>query len=330
MAFLAAVLLSFAPALLYAALVYQLDRFEKEPKFLLGGVFVWGAVVAVVAAIVAQVVLEGAFHAVTGSKGAASLAGATLFAPLTEEALKAFAVFIVFAVFRREFDSVLDGIVYAGVAALGFAATENVLYLYNEGYAKNGSQGLLSLFFLRVVMGAWDHPFYTAFTGIGLALCRLAPSLAIKLVMPVTGYVLAVFFHGVHNGLASMLPSRPGSLLVLLLVDWSGWAFMVAIIGWAFVREKRLMTAELADEVRRGTLTPAQYRTATSAWSQVGARLGAFGSGRMRATQRFYHLCGELAHKKHQLATLGEEEDNGATVARLRREVAALAPVANI
>jgi protease PrsW len=329
MAFLSAVVLSFAPALVYATVVYQLDRFEKEPKRLLGGVFVWGAVVAVVAAVVAQVILEGAFHAMTGSKGATSLAGATLFAPVTEEALKAFAVFIVFAVFRREFDSVLDGIVYAGIAALGFAATENVLYLYNEGYAKGGAQGLFSLFVLRVLMGAWDHPFYTAFTGIGLALCRLAPSLALKLVLPVTGYVLAVFFHSVHNALASVLPGRRGALALLLFVDWSGWLFMSAVIVWALLREKRLLATQLADEVRWGTLSEAQYHTAISAWSQAAARLGAFGSGRLRATGRFYQLCGELAHKKHQLATLGEEEDNSAVVSRLRREVAALAPVAN-
>jgi hypothetical protein len=179
-------------------------------------------------------------------------------------------------------------------------------------------------------MGAWDHPFYTAFTGIGLALCRLAPSLAVKAVMPVTGYVVAVFFHGVHNGLASVLPGRRGALALLLLVDWSGWLFMVAIIAWAFLREKRLMTSELADEVRRGTLSADQYRTATSAWSQAAARMGAFGSGRMRATRRFYHLCGELAHKKHHLAVLGEEDGNSALVARLRREVASLAPVANV
>jgi hypothetical protein len=90
------------------------------------------------------------------------------------------------------------------------------------------------------------------------------------------------------------------------------------------------MTLELAEEVERGTLTAAQYRTATSAWSQTGARLGALGSGRMRATHRFYHLLGELAHKKHHLATLGEEEGNSVLVARLRRELAALAPLANI
>lgn len=328
MGFLAAVVLSFAPGLLYAFLVYQLDRFEKEPKHLLGGVFVWGAVVAVVAAIIAQLILEGAFHVVTGSKDAASLAGATLFAPVTEEALKAFAVFIVFAVFRHEFDSILDGIVYAGVAALGFAATENVLYLYNAGYLKGGAPGLMGLFFLRVVMGAWDHPFYTAFTGIGLALSRLSGALAARLLLPLAGLALGVFFHGLHNGLATLLTGR-GTLLVVLLVDWSGWAFMAGVILWALLRERRLLALQLEDEVQRGTLTAAQYRTATSAWSQVAARLGAFGSGRVRATRRFYHLCGELAHKKHHLATLGEEEDNSRLVTRLRGELAALAPFAN-
>ncbi|MBK8313597.1 MAG: PrsW family intramembrane metalloprotease [Acidobacteria bacterium] len=36
--------------------------------------------------------------------------------------------------FRRDFDSVVDGIVYAGVVALGFAAMENVEY-YGRSFA---------------------------------------------------------------------------------------------------------------------------------------------------------------------------------------------------
>lgn len=34
------------PAFVYAMFVYWLDRYEKEPILLLGGVFIWGAVVA--------------------------------------------------------------------------------------------------------------------------------------------------------------------------------------------------------------------------------------------------------------------------------------------
>ena len=90
-----------------------------------------------------------------------------------EETLKGLAVLVVFLVFRREFDSVLDGIIYAGVAALGFAATENAYYIYTYGYQESGWSGLLSLTFIRVILVGWQHPFYTAFFGIGLAVARL-------------------------------------------------------------------------------------------------------------------------------------------------------------
>lgn len=73
-----------------------------------------------------------------------------------------------------------------------------------------------------------------------------------------------------------------------------------------------------------GRLTAAQYRTARSSWAQTGARLKALVAGRYGATRRFYQTCGELAHKKRQLARHGEERGNTAAVARLRDELSRL------
>ena len=46
MGILLSLFFGFVPMLLFAWLIYWLDRYEKEPKVLLGGVFLWGAVVA--------------------------------------------------------------------------------------------------------------------------------------------------------------------------------------------------------------------------------------------------------------------------------------------
>lgn len=315
-----AVFLSFVPALLCAAVVYWIDHFEKEPRVLLGAVFGWGAVVATLGAIVSQLFLEGAVHVLTGSEETASLAGTTLFAPLTEESLKGLAVLLVFLVLRKEFDSLLDGIVYAGVVALGFAATENVLYLYGA-FEEGGIEKLLGVAFLRVGLGAWDHPFYTAFIGIGLAAARLSRSGAVRWLAPPAGWGVAVFTHSLHNSLATGAEHMPALGLLMFLIDWSGWLAIGMLILWALHREGRLLAVHLADEVDR-CLTAQQYRTATSLGTQIGARLRALGSGRLGATRRFYRLCGELAHKKHQLALLGE--DDGRTIDGLRAELARL------
>jgi protease PrsW len=323
MGFLLALILSFVPALLCAALVYWLDRYEKEPRLLLGAVFFWGAVVAVIGAVVAQLILAGAVSAATGSEKAAAVAGATLFAPITEESLKGIAILAVFLVLRREFDSVLDGVVYAAVVALGFAATENVFYLYGE-FIEKGMEGLFSLFFVRVVLGIWNHPFYTAWIGIGLALSRLSPNAFVRWLAPPLGWAVALGFHSLHNTLATLAEGTPGLGLLMFLIDWFGWLAISVLILVSIRREGRLLGTHLAEEVGLGRLTHAQYQTATSSWAQSSARLRTlFGAGR-RPTRRFYQVCGELAHKKAQLARLGDEGRNMALIEKLRAELAGL------
>jgi len=51
-------------------------------------------------------------------------------------------------------------------------------------------------------------------------------------------------------------------------------------------------------------------------------------SGTFRATSRFYQVCGELAHKKEQLAKLGDEGGYMQIIEQLRKELVQLAPQA--
>ena len=326
MPLLLAVILSFVPAFFYAWVVYWMDRYEKEPRALLGGVFLWGAIAAVIGALFWSLLLQGGVFLLTQSEATAELTGAVLIAPFVEETVKGLAVLLVFLVVRQEFDSILDGIIYASITALGFAATENVLYLYSQGYLESGMEGLFGLFFLRVILGGWNHAVYTAFIGIGLAVTRLSTTRAVRLTAPAIGWLVAVFLHAMHNTFATLLTQSIGlgGLAVTLLVDWIGWAAIFTIMLFALARERRWMTTHLSEEVDRRTITPEQYRTACSAWARTGARLRAIGSGRYQATSRFYQLCAELAQKKHQRVALGEEYSNTTTIDRLRAELVRL------
>jgi RsiW-degrading membrane proteinase PrsW (M82 family) len=323
MGFLLAVILSFGPALACAATVYWLDRYEKEPKVLLGAVFGWGAIVATLGALVAQTLLGGMMKLAEASDEATELAGGSIFAPVTEESLKGLAVLLVFWVLRRELDSVLDGIVYAATAALGFAATENVLYLFGE-YLEKGPAAMLGLFGLRVVLGAWDHAVYTSFIGVALALARLSRSAALRWLLPPAGWFLAVGVHSLHNTLAAVAAETPGSGVLMFLIDWSGWLFFAVLMLWCIHREKRMLGRHLAEELQLGRMTPEQYQTALSGRARARARLRAALSGRLPATRRFYEVCGELAHKKNQLARYGEEDGNASLVEGLRNEMTQL------
>ena len=137
------ILLGFLPMFLFAYLVFWTDRYEKEPFLLLGGVFIWGAIVAAGAAFTVNSFLGLGIYMFTGSHTFADLSTSSVIAPIIEETLKGIACLLVFLYFRREFDSILDGIVYAAITALGFAATENVYYLYTYGFQENGLSGIL-------------------------------------------------------------------------------------------------------------------------------------------------------------------------------------------
>ncbi len=327
MAFLTSLFFGFVPMFLFAYILYWLDRYEKEPLPLLVGVFLWGVVVAAGGAYVLNTLFGITVFSVTGSEAASDLATGSISAPLVEEGLKGMAVLLVFLFFRREFDSILDGIIYAGIAALGFAATENVLYIW-RGYSSDGWAGLFTLVFIRVVLVGWQHPFYTAFTGIGLAISRMNRSCLVKIIAPTIGLGLAMFTHSFHNTMAGIPFFGDMTCFVGSFLDWVGVAFMFLVIMWANWMEMRTISIQLKEEVQLGLINANQYRTATSALAQFFAKISAISGGNYRATAHFYQVCAELAHKKNQLQKLGDEQGNSLIIEKLRAELANLAPYA--
>jgi RsiW-degrading membrane proteinase PrsW (M82 family) len=309
-------------------MVYWTDRFEKEPIPILGGVFLWGALVAAGGSFLINTILGMGVYIFTESDYATNLATGSIIAPVIEETLKGLAVLIVFLVFRREFDSILDGMVYAAITAIGFAATENAFYIFNYGFAENGLGGAVVLVFIRVILVGWQHPFYTAFIGIGLAVARLNRLAVVRLTAPLAGWVTAVLTHSLHNTIAHYAQGL-GGLALGTLTDWGGWLLMLIFVFWALYRESRWISEHLHEEVTLGVISPSQYRIACSTWAQSQARLKALFNGRHAQIGRFYQLCAELAYKKHQKSTLGEEYGNSLIIQSLRQELADLSPLAS-
>jgi RsiW-degrading membrane proteinase PrsW (M82 family) len=313
-------LFGFLPMFLFAYVVYWVDRYEKEPLALLGGVFLWGAVIAAGAAFIANSLLGVGIYMFTRSEAFTELTTASVFAPIIEESLKGMACLFVFLFFTREFDSILDGIVYASITAIGFAATENIYYIYTYGFQQNGLQGILYMFFVRVILVGWQHPFYTAFIGIGLAVARLNRNLSIKIIAPIIGLTVAIFSHSLHNLISTSFRGLQ-SLAYSLVFDWSGWIAMIIFIVWALSREQKWILTQLPDEVANGVITPDQFKTASSATSQTLARMKALFAGKYHLIDRFYSLTAKLAYKKYQAFALGEVNQNQAEIDRLREEL---------
>ncbi len=318
----ASFILGFVPMFLLAMVIYWLDRYEKEPLILLGGMFFWGAVVAVILGIILEGLLGYGAFIVSGSREIESFMGGSIIAPVVEELLKGTAVLLVFLFFYREFDSILDGIVYASIVALGFAASEDVLY-YLSAFSRGGFASLNQTFVLRFIFFGWQHPFFTSFIGIGLASARMSRDWLVRILAPFMGLTAAILAHAFHNTLVSTIQGTE-QLWVSIIVAWLGWAGMFLYILWQTYQEKRWLLQYLSEEVTLGVISVGQYRSVCALFGQTRARMASLLNGRYRTMARFLRLCGQLSHRKRQYAELGDEGGTWQSIVLIRAELAYL------
>ncbi|HSH02466.1 MAG TPA: PrsW family intramembrane metalloprotease [Anaerolineae bacterium] len=294
MIFALSVIAAIIPATIYAALIYWIDRYEKEPFWLLATVFLWGAIPSIVIAIIGSTILGLPIYFI--SETAAEFAGAVIIAPLVEEIVKGLIILGIFFFWRHEFDSYLDGIIYGALVGMGFAMVENVFY-FMATYAEGGFEAWGINVFMRAIVFGLNHSLYTSMTGLGLAIARLNTNTLLRLTAPTVGLILSMILHAVHNFAAVM-----GILPLLFLNAWGGGFVLLIIIIWAILQESRWIRTYLQEEVELGTITAEQLRIASKASTRVGRRLrtlqqGGFAS--YRRTNQFYTMCSELAYKKH-------------------------------
>jgi protease PrsW len=227
-----------------------LDRYEPEPRHLLLAGLLWGGFVATAAAIL----IQGVGGLVAGFSEDASLA---VVAPVTEELSKGAFLVLLLWWRRAELDGVLDGIVYAGMVGIGFAFTENILYLaaaYNgtDGTGPGGTEALTATFVVRCLFSPFAHPLFTTFIGIGVGVAVASRSKAVRFLAPLLGYLVAVVTHGIWNG-ATIFGFGSFALvyLVLMLPALVGLAWLAV---WARRSERRMLAAALNDAARRGLI----------------------------------------------------------------------------
>lgn len=326
MDFMVSIIAGILPMLFFAWFLYYLDRYEKEPLPLLVVVFSWGAVVAAGVAFLINSLSSMGLYLITQSEFATQLTVSTMIAPIVEETLKGAAVLLIYLIYKTEFDSPLDGLVYGGITALGFAATENIWYIHQLGFLQSGWQGLVDLTFIRVIVVGWQHPFYTAFIGLGFGLARRFTKQIMKWLFPLIGWAAAVIFHLLHNLFAVLLNSNQG-IIFSTIWDWSGYIGLLILIIFLINREQRWMKEYLSPEVLDLVISPEQFQIACSAWKQTLVILKARFQGNPNPVRKFYQNCGDLMHKKRHFIRHGDEQNSAVEIQRLRAELTDLTKI---
>ena len=128
-------LLAVAPVFIIILYIYFKDKYEKEPKRLLIFSFFLGAVVSIVVTTILYVISDYFFSIpIEENKNIVQLLiKAFLIVGFIEEFSK-YIIVRYFAQPKKEFNEQFDGIVYAVMVSMGFAATENIMYVIEGGF----------------------------------------------------------------------------------------------------------------------------------------------------------------------------------------------------
>lgn len=206
--------LSLAPVAALIFFFYVRDRYEPEPRKVVLKVLLFG-VLACIPAAIGEALFEKAFPWMHKPDNLILLfIGVFISVALVEELCKF--LIVMAGVYRsREFDEVYDGIVYCVSASLGFAALENVLYVFSCGAGVGILRALLS-----VPGHALDGVLMGYFVGLG----KFAKKGRVLLIF--TGLFLATLAHAVYDFLLfSQVP-----LLMLSVIPFVGLLWLIAFM----------------------------------------------------------------------------------------------------
>jgi len=304
------------PTLIYATVIYYSDRYEREPKPLIAAAFFWGAWPALLIAVIVRVFFQLPVDLIGSQAIEAVRAG--LVTPFIEEALKGIAVILILVLYRKEFDDVLDGLIYGSMVGFGFAMTGNTLS-YLGAFLLRGFSGLSSTIFIQGVIYGLNHGVYSAIFGAGLGYARLAKGKWQRWAVPSAAFVLAALSHGLHN---LVLQTALGMNLLTVALTWGGLLVVVVVMFWSLRCQQQCLKRELVGEIPDDL-----YRRLTERGGRSRAywqALRAGGVGALRLEMRLHRQCAELAFKKMQHESRPEEAGVLEEADRLRKEIKAI------
>ena len=218
-------LMAFLPALIYTVWIRNTEKHNREKWIPIILCFLWGATIAIIAAIILELLIENIAVFTVNNQSYYLLLTTSVIAPFAEELTKPLALSLKRV--KRELIEPEDGLIYGAIAGLGFSATENLFYGF-DAYLNEGLIFFIILISIRSFSACLLHASATAWTGYGYGKIVMKHSSLIH-VLPY--FILAIFIHGFYNFLLSyeiLTGLSIGFIIALIFV----------IISIHFIRKK--------------------------------------------------------------------------------------------
>ncbi len=289
------------PLVAFLGVMWWLDRYDREPLWLVVGTFLWGAIGGTAMAVVGS---DMALEFLTASLPPERLDWATtvIVAPLVEEPTKA--LVLVAVGLSRHFDNTTDGFVYGAATGLGFGMTENLLYFLQV--AAQGDVGAwMATVAVRTLYSALMHASASSVVGAALGWARFRGLRAVAVAVPL-GLLGAIGIHALWNGLLAVESSTGGGGVLaavnLVLFPLEFLALFV-VFQLCLLEERRMIRRELGEEVARGVLPEAHLR-------HLCSYLGRMRRGWLPQAidhDAYVEIATRLAFRKHQVRLSGSD-----------------------
>lgn len=175
-----------APVFVILIYIYIQDKYEKEPAGLLLLSFLFGAIVSILIVTILYL-FTGHFIPITDVFSVwQQFIQAFVVVALSEEFSK-YVIVKYFAQTRKAFNEPYDGIIYAVMVSMGFACTENILYVLEGGYETA---------ILRAFTAVPAHATFGILMGYYMGKAKFSNH---KFKLNMAGLSLAVLFHGAYD-----------------------------------------------------------------------------------------------------------------------------------
>lgn len=180
------ILVAIAPVFIIILYIYFKDKYEKEPRRLLLYNFLLGAIVSIIITSILYYVFDIVLPLPNKTSILQQFVKAFFVVGLIEEFSK-YIIIRYFAQPNKAFNEPFDGIVYAVMVSMGFAATENIFYVIEGGYTTA---------LLRAFTAVPAHATFGILMGYFMGKAKFSNN---KIVLNLTGLLLAIVFHGAYD-----------------------------------------------------------------------------------------------------------------------------------
>jgi len=238
------------PMLGFLWTVWWLDRYDREPIWLVGFVFVWGALISALGSFVLNAMGSATLMQFMDA-ATADAVGAIVLAPIVEEPMKASVLLIVAA--SRSFDNATDGFVYGAAVGLGFAVTENFVYFSRF---TDDPWTWVQVVAIRTACSGVMHAIASSVVGAALGWGRFR-TMDLRIASFGIGMALAIGIHMLWNALAVLAGLGNGQAFIVDVAIFIGEFVLVFSVFLACLQgEHRMLLRELRVEADGGVLPP--------------------------------------------------------------------------